>query len=154
MLDISPDLLAQVCARWPIARLATLSAHGTPHVVPVVFCAHDGCIYSPIDGKRKTTTKLRRLANINANPAVSLLIDSYTDDWEQLWWLRIDGNADYYAPAPAAANAIADRLLGKYPQYCDPDLRFDPTTYLRVQPASVAGWAQTDSVATIERSLP
>ena len=80
-------------------------------------------------------------------------IDSYTDDWEQLWWLRIDGQADYWTPPPAQASAIAQRLQNKYPQYSDPSLRFDPTTYLRLQPTSVTGWAQSGSVATIKRSI-
>lgn len=99
-------------ARQPVARLAT--SDGTqPHIVPVVFCEFHGALYIPIDGKRKSGRPLKRLANIERNPAVSLLIDEYRDDWSRLRWLRIDGNADIVAATPELAAA----LTAKYPQY-------------------------------------
>ena len=33
---------------------------------------------------------LRRLENIRANTRTTLLVDFYDDDWEQLWWVRLD----------------------------------------------------------------
>ena len=99
-------------ARHPVARLAT-SDGAQPHIVPVVFCEFHGALYIPIDGKRKSGRHLKRIANIERNPAVSLLIDEYRDDWSRLRWLRIDGNAEIVPTTPELAVA----LTAKYPQY-------------------------------------
>ena len=77
----------------PVAELATVSGAGDPHIVPVVFALLGDIVYTAVDAKRKTTTKLRRLANIEANPKVCLLVDHYDDDWTRLWWVRADGVA-------------------------------------------------------------
>src|SRR5688500_955921 len=84
---------AAMFADSPVAILATVGPDGAPHVVPVVFAVHDHVIYTAVDAKRKSTRRLRRLANIEGNPRVSLLVDHYTDDWAQLWWVRADGVA-------------------------------------------------------------
>ena len=80
-------------AHTPVARLATAALDGRPHLVPVVFALRDDVIYTAVDAKPKTTQRLRRLANIERNPQVSLLVDHYADDWTQLWWVRADGVA-------------------------------------------------------------
>ena len=77
----------------PVAVLATVGSNGAPHLVPVVFAVHDDVVYTAVDAKRKTTVRLRRLANIAANPRVSLLVDHYDEDWAHLWWVRADGVA-------------------------------------------------------------
>jgi len=62
--------------------------------VPVVFAVVFDTVYSAVDAKPKSTTDLRRLANVRANPRVSLLADEYADDdWGTLWWARADGAA-------------------------------------------------------------
>ena len=102
--------------RAPVAHLATISGAGDdarPHLVPVVFCVLDDAIYVPIDGKPKANGRLKRIANIEANPAVSLLIDEYDEDWSKLRWLRVDGTATMVPTKPN----IAAALRRKYPQY-------------------------------------
>lgn len=105
----------------PIARLATAAPDGTPHLVPVVFAVDDSrrdrdVVYTAVDAKPKTTLRLRRLANIERNPQVSLLVDHYDDDWAQLWWVRADGVAAIHAGGEPMATGF--RLLrAKYPQY-------------------------------------
>ncbi|GAA4386279.1 TIGR03668 family PPOX class F420-dependent oxidoreductase [Tsukamurella soli] len=98
-----------------VARLATVGADGRPHLVPVTFAVDGDVVAFAIDHKPKSTTDLRRLRNIAGNPAVSLLVDVYDDDWERLWWVRADGRAGLAAPGERA-EAVA-RLAGKYPQY-------------------------------------
>ena len=108
--------------RSPIARLATVTPDGMPHVVPVVFAVdsdslgnHD-VVYTAVDAKPKTTLRLRRLANIESNPQVSLLVDHYADDWTRLWWVRADGVARIHSGGEALDTGC--RLLrAKYPQY-------------------------------------
>jgi PPOX class probable F420-dependent enzyme len=101
----------------PIARLATTTPDGAPHVVPVVFAVGENeIVYTAVDAKPKTTRRLRRLANIESNPRVSLLVDHYADDWAQLWWVRADGLAAIHAGGDAMETGL--RLLrAKYPQY-------------------------------------
>ena len=99
--------------RARVARLATVSAAGEPHLVPVTFALIELAVVGPgsarptdgappaaaamiafaIDHKPKSTTALRRLDNIAANPRVAFLVDSYAEDWEQLWWVRADADA-------------------------------------------------------------
>jgi PPOX class probable F420-dependent enzyme len=47
-----------------------------------------------VDDKPKRTLQLQRLANIRAEPRVSVLADHYEDDWSELWWVRADGRAE------------------------------------------------------------
>ncbi|CAN5510626.1 TIGR03668 family PPOX class F420-dependent oxidoreductase [soil metagenome] len=96
----------------PVARLATVTADGAPHLVPVVFALHEGTVYTAVDGKPKSTRQLKRLANIAANPRVSLLVDHYADDWTTLWWIRADGRA-----AVTDDDTGRDLLRAKYTQY-------------------------------------
>lgn len=96
----------------PVARLATVGPGGVPHLVPVVFAVQGNTVFTAVDGKPKSTTRLKRLANIRENPHVSVLVDHYDDDWTQLWWIRIDGTAQI------VENRTALTLLrAKYPQY-------------------------------------
>jgi PPOX class probable F420-dependent enzyme len=106
----------------PVARLATITPDGMPHLVPVVFAVdpdtRDGeeIVYTAIDAKPKTTLRLRRLANIENNPQASLLVDHYADDWTQLWWVRADGVAAIHRDDEQTHTGY--RLLrAKYPQY-------------------------------------
>ena len=106
----------------PVARLATITPDNTPRLVPVVFAvdgeSQDGpdVVYTAVDGKPKTTQRLRRLANIAANEQVSLLVDHYADDWTQLWWVRVDGVATIHAEGTAMQTGY-ELLRAKYPQY-------------------------------------
>ncbi|MGA7053120.1 MAG: TIGR03668 family PPOX class F420-dependent oxidoreductase [Mycobacterium sp.] len=100
----------------PVARLATITPDGLPHLVPVVFAVDDDVIYTAVDAKPKTTQRLRRLTNIESNPRVSLLVDHYAEDWTQLWWVRVDGAAAIHRDG--AEVRTGHRLLrAKYPQY-------------------------------------
>jgi PPOX class probable F420-dependent enzyme len=100
----------------PVARLGTVTPDGTPHLVPVVFALRDEVVYTAVDAKPKTTQRLRRLANIERHPQVSLLVDHYADDWMQLWWVRIDGIAAIHHDGDDL-HAGRDLLRAKYAQY-------------------------------------
>ena len=117
-----------------VARLATADAAGRPHLVPIVFAVDGDRIYSAVDAKPKRTTKLRRLANVRENAAVSLLVDHYEDDWEALWWARADGSARALAAdEPEARHALA-LLAQRYPQ------QRDAGTVLVIDVARWSGW--------------
>lgn len=102
-----------------VARFATVDAAGRPHIVPCCFALDGAVVYTAVDGKPKSTLALRRLANVRANPQVSLLVDHYEDhDWSALWWVRVDGSARILDPTDDRAAAL-DVLAAKYPQYRD-----------------------------------
>ena len=95
-----------------VGRLATVSAAGRPHVVPVCFTLHEGRIVTAVDAKPKATTALARLDNVRATGRASLLVDHYEEDWSRLWWVRVDGPA-----AVVDDDAAIDALAAKYEQY-------------------------------------
>jgi PPOX class probable F420-dependent enzyme len=99
-----------------VARLATLGSQGTPHVVPVTFAVVDDEVVHMIDHKPKTTRRLTRLDNIARHPQASLLVDHYDEDWERLWWVRVDGIATLEHEGPRVETA-REALRWKYPQY-------------------------------------
>jgi PPOX class probable F420-dependent enzyme len=99
-----------------VGRLATVTGDGHPHVVPCCFARLGERAYSVVDGKPKSTTMLKRLDNVRANPAASLLVDRYDDDWTRLWWVRLDGTARVVGAEGERAEALA-ALVDRYPQY-------------------------------------
>lgn len=103
-------------ASAPVARLATAGADGRPHVVPVCFAIDGQTLYFAVDFKPKRSTNLKRLRNIAANPAVSILVDHYEDDWNRLWWVRVDGDARVVTERAEAQRAVK-LLAARYSQY-------------------------------------
>ncbi len=101
-----------------VARLATVDDAGRPHLVPIVFAPlGDDDLCFAVDAKPKSGAPLRRLANIAANPAVSVRVDHYDDDWERLWWARADGTACVFDAGSLAAVGPLAALARRYPQY-------------------------------------
>jgi PPOX class probable F420-dependent enzyme len=120
-MELPDPVLEQLLDSWPVARLATLGPDGAPHQVPVVFARRGETLYSPVDGKPKRGGDLARIRNARRDPRVSLLLDEYRDDWQRLWWLRVEGEARVVEPADAerdreVLDAVA-ALRAKYPQY-------------------------------------
>ena len=147
-LGMAPEEARARFAAARVARLATADAAGVPHLVPVVFVVDvsvDGdVLYSAVDAKPKRTTALRRLANVQANPHVALLVDVYDDaDWSALWWVRADGEGHVLRPGAAEARRAVGLLVARYPQY-----RTTPPTgpVLAVRVRRWTGWtAQPDT---------
>ena len=114
-----PDHARDLIAGARVARLATVRPDGAPHLVPVTFAlVDDDRVVTAVDAKPKTTQHLQRLANIEAEPRVGLLVDHYDEDWQQLWWVRLDGTARVVRDEPERGGMI-DALLVKYAQYAD-----------------------------------
>jgi PPOX class probable F420-dependent enzyme len=104
-----------------VARLATITSAGHPHLVPCCFVLMGDVlmgdvVYSAVDAKPKSTIALRRLANLRANPRAALLVDHYSDDWSELWWVRVDG-AGRVLDDGAEREAALGLLTQKYPVY-------------------------------------
>lgn len=116
-IECVPDHDAvELFASGTVAALATVGVDAAPHLVPVVFAIERDVVYTAVDAKRKSTQRLRRLANIEANPQVSLLVDHYGEDWDQLWWARADGQAAIHHDGEQMAIGYS-LLRAKYEQY-------------------------------------
>lgn len=100
-----------------VARLATVSAAGVPHLVPVTFAVRGDTVVFAVDHKPKSSVALRRLRNIAENPAVCFLADGYAEDWARLWWVRADGFARVLPDAERAEPL--SWLVAKYEQYAE-----------------------------------
>jgi PPOX class probable F420-dependent enzyme len=125
-----------------IARLASVTPDGRPHVVPICFVIDGDRIVSIVDHKPKTTTQLRRLDNIRATPSVTVLVDHYDEDWSTLWWVRADGVA-----------RVVDEVTGEEPLLLElrDKYRFNYGMQTMTGPAIVvdverwSGWDASDS---------
>jgi len=109
-------LAKQRVAEARVGRLGTVTVDGKPHLVPVCFALLGDVVYTAVDAKAKSTRELRRLQNIEANPATCMLVDHYDEIWTNLWWVRLDGLARVVGSAPEAERAT-NALTAKYDQY-------------------------------------
>ena len=101
-----------------VGRLATVSARGRPHLVPFCFAVDGDRLYSAVDdAKPKSTLALRRLDHIRQQPAVSVLVDHYAEDWSALWWIRLDGRPRCWKRERPSTRSGAELLMAKYEQY-------------------------------------
>lgn len=140
MPALDPAAQRSLLAAAPVARLATLRPDGTPRLVPITFVLLDGLICSAVDDvKPKTTTRLARLADVERDPRVGIVVDHYTDDWSALWWVRVDGTAAVWESGELRERALA-QLSAKYPPYS----AAPPSgALLVVTPTRWAGWSAT-----------
>lgn len=121
------------------AYLATTGLDLAPHIVPITFAVLGDQVVTGIDQKPKTTAALRRLRNIAENPRVAILCDHYSDDWDRLWWVRVDGMADVVHDGPAWHEGIA-ALAARYPQYSEAPPQ---GPLIRIATTRWTGWAHT-----------
>jgi PPOX class probable F420-dependent enzyme len=122
-----------------VARLATVDAQGQPAVVPVVYAFDGTALFTPLDGKPKrvATAQLQRVRNIRANPRVAIIIDAYSEDWQELAWVHVRGQARITTSGDGYAAGIA-LLCAKYSQYGRMPLAGCPL--IVVEPTRVHSW--------------
>ncbi|HEX6176124.1 MAG TPA: TIGR03668 family PPOX class F420-dependent oxidoreductase [Candidatus Binatia bacterium] len=115
-----------------LAHLATAGLNSQPHVVPICFVFDGKHFYSPIDEKPKRTgpAKLKRVINLQANPQAALVIDRYSEDWKNLAYALIYGEAKILYRGAAHAQAVR-RLRRKYPQYRQMAIHTRPMIQIR-----------------------
>jgi PPOX class probable F420-dependent enzyme len=99
-----------------VARLATISPSGQPHLVPACFALLGDQVVIAVDEKPKRPGALARIRNIERDPRVTLLVDRYADDWSRLAWVRIEGTAAVHPRGDEQPVALAALRL-RYLQY-------------------------------------
>lgn len=125
-----------------VAHLATADRHGTPHVVPACFCLFGASIYITVDQKpKRADVPLKRLRNIQQNPAVAVTVDRWDEDWARLAWVMLRGTAEILAVGQEHDQA-QDRLRARYPQYRSMQLAALPVIAIRIQ--HVLSWGALD----------
>jgi PPOX class probable F420-dependent enzyme len=119
--------------------LCTVHAERGVDAVPVVYVVdEDGFVAVPVDRvKPKSTSRLQRRRNLEADPRAALLVEHWDrDDWSRLWWVRAELRWQADAPAARAAD-LAARLALAYPQYQDQPF----TRLLVLRVVGLRGWA-------------
>src|SRR5215813_7127448 len=75
-----------------VARVATIASDGIPHNVPVC----------PLFDKNKvyfgTERRARKVRNIESNPKVTMVFDDYTEAWNDLHGVMLQGKARIVNP--------------------------------------------------------
>ena len=128
----------------------TIDPRGRPRPVPICFVVTDSArtplaLYTPIDEKTKETSdplRLARVRDVVARPAAAVLVDSWDEDWDRLWWIRVTGVATVVAadePSATEERARAiEALRAKYPQYATHALEDRPI--IRVVAERITSW--------------
>lgn len=101
--------------------------------MPICYAFDGKCICSALDLKQKRVQgrALRRVRNIAQNSQVSLVIDDYSEDWNELAYVLIQGRAEL-----VDEQQMAEALLrAKYPQY--ETLLESGCTVIRIEPNKV-----------------
>ena len=121
--------------RWArVSRVATVSADGVPHAVPVCHVLAGQKLYF---GSGDDATKIR---NLKANPRITVTVDEYSDHWDGLKGVMIQGRARLIERGPEFTRARA-RLYEKYPQYPkEAALATSDSVVIEVTPTRVFTW--------------
>lgn len=146
-MSLDPERALQLVADAPVARLATVTAAGRVDLVPITFALLEarsghrwdlGVLVSAVDHKPKRSPDLKRLENVRAHPEVTVLVDHYADDWSELWWVRLRGQARVLGNDPEEVEEALDALSARYSQYEEQR----PTgPVIAVDLSSVDGWS-------------
>jgi len=124
-----------------LAHLATADAAGAPHNVPLCYWFDGERIYFAIDEKpkRQTGLGLKRMRNIAENPRVAIVVDHYEEDWSQLAYVLIRGNARV-VDDPEEYLAALRHLRDKYLLYRAMTFTPEANPIVKIEPESVHAW--------------
>ena len=125
---------ADLVARERVCRMATVSADGRPHLIPVCHVLASGKLYI---GSGDEGAKVR---NIKVNPHVTVTVDLYSDHWAALKGVMVQGRAKLIERGPAFQRARR-KLYEKYPQYSK-EAAISPadSVVIEVTPTHVFTW--------------
>ncbi len=104
-------------------------------MVPVCFALDEASLYITVDEKpKRTDIPLKRLRNIQENPAVAFSVDRWSEDWTRLGWVMLRGTAEILSDG-AEHDRAQDLLRQRYPQYRTMELAALPVIAVRLQRA-------------------
>lgn len=130
------------------AHLATASAAGVPHVVPICFALLDAdTLVFAVDDKPKPDDRpLRRIRNLAENDRFAVVVDRWDEDWGRLGYVLLQGRAEPLPPGEARSRAVA-ALCERYPQYVE--MRLDAARHevVALRIGRVHAWGDLGGVA-------
>jgi len=139
LTPVDPEEMRRRVATKRSGTLATMGPDGRPHLVPFVFALKGDTLYWAVDDKPKRSKDLQRLRNIERDPRVSVLFDHYSDDWSDLWWVRVKGTARILSRGEERERAVK-ALRGKFPHYREQPLE-DAVVAIDIE--GWMGWSAT-----------
>ena len=114
--------LDEARCRWLLegaehGTLATIHVDRGVDAVPACFVVHGDDLAIPVDlVKPKSSLRLARAGNLDADPRAVLVCDHWDrDDWSVLWWVR--AWLERRTVDPGARAHLESRLADKYAQY-------------------------------------
>ena len=119
-----------------LGRLATVSADGQPHVVPVGFRYDPATGTIMVGGHNFASTK--KVRDIHANPRVAFVVDDLAsiDPW-RVRGITVRGVAEFFTDGGAKIGP-----------------GFDPA-FVRITPRRIVAWGiETDQFEPVRRSIP
>src|SRR5262245_10382312 len=125
--------VATLVERERVCRVATAGRGRVPHVVPVCHVLHDGKVYFASESKAKQVQRLR------ANPNVAVSVDVYTETWNTLRGVMIQGTATLFDHGPRFRK-IRRLLYEKFPQYPEDAALEEGDVVIEVTPRHVFAW--------------
>jgi nitroimidazol reductase NimA-like FMN-containing flavoprotein (pyridoxamine 5'-phosphate oxidase superfamily) len=130
--------VTELLDRERVCRVATAGPAGMPHLVPVCQVVVDGKVYFA------SGTEGRKVANLRANPQVTVTVDLYSEAWAHLKGAMIQGRARLIERG-ALFRKIRARLYAKYPQYSrEATLDESDSVVVEVTPTGVFTWGLDD----------
>ncbi|MDP9295152.1 MAG: pyridoxamine 5'-phosphate oxidase family protein [Actinomycetota bacterium] len=121
--------------RWArVARMATVGADGGLHNVPISPVLVDGRILIATD------TKSKKVRNLESEPRTSLVFDEYSEMWDLLHGVVIEGTVRII-PEGAEFSSARAKLYEKYRQYeIDSPIEQGGSVILEVMPERILSW--------------
>ncbi len=121
--------------RWArVARMATAGADGRLHNVPISPVLEAGSLLIATD------TTSRKVRNLEANPRVTLVYDEYSEMWDLLRGVVIEGSVRIVRGGDEFTRACA-LLYEKFRQYeIDSPIEPETSVILVVSPERVTSW--------------
>ncbi len=95
-----------------VCRVATVGESGWPHIVPVCHVLDGGRLYFA------SGTDAKKVLNLRAVPRVTLTFDLYSDHWESLKGVMVQGTVKLIERG-LRFRRVRALLYKKYPQYPD-----------------------------------
>jgi len=128
-----------------VARLGTSSKNGPAYIVPIVFANTENRIYFVIDHKTKSGKELKRLSNIRETGKGTLLVDKYSENWDELFYLLLFCRAKVIeGPGGVREKKLAEKILKeKYPQYSTGQFfpeNLQEAVFVRLDPERAIFW--------------
>ena len=117
----------------PVGRIAFVGVDGTPRVTPVCPLLYNGAIYIETDKNDWKVTA------IESASTVAFVVDEYTDNWEELRGVRMQGHAEVISRGDEYM--LTKKLLfEKFPQFSTLGWKDGNHVIMKIVPVRATNW--------------